>query len=49
MKSVSISGTEVRRRLITNEDIPEWFSNPNVVKLLRASALKNEITKINND
>ena len=30
-----ISGTEVRRRLETGEDIPEWFSSPDVIKLLR--------------
>ncbi|MEX1026531.1 MAG: bifunctional sulfate adenylyltransferase/adenylylsulfate kinase [Candidatus Paceibacterota bacterium] len=31
-----LSGTEVRRRLATNEDIPEWFSFPEVVSILRA-------------
>ncbi len=30
-----ISGTEVRRRLQKGEDIPEWFSSPDVIKLLR--------------
>ena len=30
-----ISGTEVRRRLQTGEEIPEWFSAPDVIKLLR--------------
>jgi sulfate adenylyltransferase len=30
-----ISGTEVRRRLQTGEDIPEWFSAPKVIQLLR--------------
>ena len=30
-----ISGTEVRRRLQTGEEIPEWFSSPDVIKLLR--------------
>ena len=30
-----ISGTEVRRRLHTGEEIPEWFSAPEVIKLLR--------------
>ena len=30
-----ISGTEVRRRLQTGEHIPEWFSAPEVIKLLR--------------
>ena len=30
-----ISGTEVRRRLETGEEIPAWFSAPDVIKLLR--------------
>eukprot|EP00808_Paulinella_micropora_P013710 g31995.t1 len=30
-----LSGTEVRRRLQTGEEIPEWFSFPEVVKILR--------------
>jgi len=30
-----ISGTEVRRRLQTGEEIPAWFSAPDVIKLLR--------------
>jgi sulfate adenylyltransferase len=34
---VSISGTEVRRRLKTGEDIPEWFTPPGVVDILRKS------------
>jgi len=32
---LSISGTEVRRRLREGLDIPEWFSYPNVVEELR--------------
>ena len=36
-KATSISGTEVRRRLRTGDNIPEWFSYPNVVKILRKS------------
>jgi hypothetical protein len=46
MKAISISGTEVRRRLLTGEDIPEWFSNPNVVKILRHSTVANAATKM---
>jgi len=30
-----LSGTEVRKRLRTGEEIPEWFSFPEVVKTLR--------------
>eukprot|EP00457_Paulinella_chromatophora_P004599 gb/GEZN01004611.1/.p1 GENE.gb/GEZN01004611.1/~~gb/GEZN01004611.1/.p1 ORF type:complete len:610 (+),score=52.82 gb/GEZN01004611.1/:77-1906(+) len=30
-----LSGTEVRRRLQTGEEIPEWFSFPEVVSILR--------------
>jgi sulfate adenylyltransferase len=33
----NISGTELRRRLRTGGDIPEWFSYPEVVKVLRES------------
>ncbi|MEX1087091.1 MAG: bifunctional sulfate adenylyltransferase/adenylylsulfate kinase [Candidatus Paceibacterota bacterium] len=36
-----LSGTEVRRRLLENEDIPEWFSFPEVVSILRKSTRKN--------
>jgi sulfate adenylyltransferase len=32
---LNISGTELRRRLFTGTDIPEWFSFPSVVTLLR--------------
>lgn len=32
---LKLSGTEVRNRLKTGEDIPEWFSPPAVVKILR--------------
>jgi len=31
----SLSGTEVRRRLQTGEDIPAWFTPPKVVDILR--------------
>ncbi len=34
-KSLNISGTEQRRLLRTGEDIPEWFSYPDVVMELR--------------
>jgi sulfate adenylyltransferase len=30
-----VSGSELRRRLVTGEDIPEWFSYPEVVRELR--------------
>lgn len=33
----SLSGSEVRRRLGTSEEIPAWFSDPEVVRLLQAS------------
>lgn len=35
VKPLKLSGTEVRRRLRTGEDIPEWFSFGNVVSILR--------------
>lgn len=34
-KALSISGTQVRKALRTGDDIPEWFSYPDVVKILR--------------
>lgn len=37
IKTLDISGTELRRRLRTGGDIPEWFSYPEVVKVLRES------------
>lgn len=37
VKTLDISGTELRRRLRTGGDIPEWFSYPEVVKVLRES------------
>lgn len=36
-KTLDISGTELRRRLKTGGPIPEWFSYPEVVKVLRES------------
>lgn len=36
-KTLDISGTELRRRLKTGAHIPEWFSYPEVVKILRES------------
>jgi len=41
LKPTSISGTEVRKRLKTGEDIPEWFSPKNVVKILREETSNN--------
>jgi sulfate adenylyltransferase len=37
VKTLDISGTELRRRLRIGGDIPEWFSYPEVVKVLRES------------
>lgn len=37
VKTLNISGTELRRRLRTGLPIPEWFSYPEVVKVLRQS------------
>merc|ERR1712137_1021413 len=34
---LNISGTELRRRLFTGIAIPEWFSSPQVVSILRKS------------
>ena len=34
-KVLKLSGTEVRNRLKTGDDIPEWFSEKNVVKILK--------------
>eukprot|EP00160_Parvularia_atlantis_P014808 Unigene3897_Nuclearia_a/m.11887 Unigene3897_Nuclearia_a/g.11887 ORF Unigene3897_Nuclearia_a/g.11887 Unigene3897_Nuclearia_a/m.11887 type:complete len:575 (+) Unigene3897_Nuclearia_a:154-1878(+) len=37
-KTLDISGTELRRRLKTGAPIPEWFSYPEVVRILRESS-----------
>lgn len=37
VRTLNISGTELRSRLRTGKDIPEWFSYPEVVKVLRES------------
>ena len=37
VRTLDISGTELRRRLKTGGDIPEWFSYPEVVRVLRES------------
>ncbi|KAI9025317.1 sulfate adenylyltransferase [Phycomyces nitens] len=37
IKTLNISGTELRRRLKTGLPIPEWFSYPEVVRVLRQS------------
>ncbi|KAL6893384.1 sulfate adenylyltransferase [Trichoderma evansii] len=34
-RTMNISGTELRNRLRTGKEIPEWFSYPEVVKVLR--------------
>ncbi|KHO00976.1 Sulfate adenylyltransferase [Metarhizium album ARSEF 1941] len=34
-RTMNISGTELRNRLKTGKEIPEWFSYPEVVKVLR--------------
>ncbi|KAI9796698.1 MAG: Sulfate adenylyltransferase [Piccolia ochrophora] len=36
-RTLDISGTELRKRLRTGQDIPDWFSYPEVVKVLRES------------
>lgn len=36
-RTLNISGTELRTRLRSGRDIPEWFSYPEVVKVLRES------------
>ncbi|EJS43026.1 met3p [Saccharomyces arboricola H-6] len=36
-RTLNISGTELRRRLRVGGEIPEWFSYPEVVKILRES------------
>lgn len=41
METLSISGTEQRRRLKEGEEIPEWFSYPDIVSELRKSYLPN--------
>ncbi|EKD21473.1 uncharacterized protein L3040_006148 [Drepanopeziza brunnea f. sp. 'multigermtubi'] len=37
VRTLDISGTELRNRLRTGREIPEWFSYPEVVKVLRES------------
>ncbi|KIW04082.1 sulfate adenylyltransferase [Verruconis gallopava] len=37
VRTLDISGTELRRRLRTGASIPEWFSYPEVVRVLRES------------
>jgi sulfate adenylyltransferase len=37
VKTANISGTELRNRLRTGDEIPAWFSYPEVVKILRES------------
>ena len=37
VKTANISGTELRQRLRNGTEIPEWFSYPEVVKILRES------------
>jgi len=46
-KPMKLSGTEVRKRLLTGEDIPAWFSPPQVVKLLREASFEKEIFNVN--
>ncbi|QLL33575.1 hypothetical protein HG536_0E04860 [Torulaspora globosa] len=36
-RTLNISGTELRKRLRTGGEIPEWFSYPEVVRILRES------------
>ena len=37
IRTLNISGTELRARLRSGRDIPEWFSYPEVVRVLRQS------------
>ncbi|KAJ4419640.1 Sulfate adenylyltransferase [Gnomoniopsis sp. IMI 355080] len=37
VRTLNISGTELRSRLRSGKEIPEWFSYPEVVKVLRES------------
>lgn len=37
VRTLDISGTELRKRLRTGQEIPEWFSYPEVVRVLRES------------
>ncbi|KAF2275073.1 bifunctional sulfate adenylyltransferase subunit 1/adenylylsulfate kinase protein-like protein [Westerdykella ornata] len=37
VRTLDISGTELRKRLRTGAEIPEWFSYPEVVRVLRES------------
>jgi ATP sulfurylase len=37
MRTLSISGTELRQRLAEGRDIPSWFSYPEVAEELRRS------------
>ncbi|OMH85783.1 Sulfate adenylyltransferase [Zancudomyces culisetae] len=39
-KTLNISGTELRNMLKTGEDIPEWFSYPHVVSVLKSEYAK---------
>jgi len=43
IKALSLSGTEFRKRLKNGEEIPEWFAFPSVVKVLRESAVSQEM------
>lgn len=40
-----ISGTEIRRRLLQNEEIPQWFSFPEIIDELRRSAMQEKQRK----
>lgn len=40
---LKLSGTEIRNKLKNNEDIPEWFSYPEIIKILRKSVKKRGI------
>jgi len=42
--ALNLSGTEFRHRLRTGADIPEWFSFPPVVEILRKSIVEIEST-----
>lgn len=46
-KVMKLSGTEVRRRLREGIEIPEWFSPPQVVKILREKYETDKWSELN--
>ena len=48
-KALKLSGTEVRKRLREGTDIPEWFSPPDVVKILRKKYEQDKWMEVNKE